>query len=336
MEMIDRYLQAIGFWLPPKQKGDILAEFSVDIHTEMEEEAALLGRALSEAEIEILLKRRGSPIVVASRYLPQQFLIGPLLMPVYRLVLKIAAFCYLLPGFAIGWCLALLSPGFRLEHYGPVGSVTYQTLVRWLMTNAFVVFGCVTLAFMAIERIQARSNFLDKWDPCKLPPVRNLRKISRTSSAIELAVNLIILLWWAGNAGSDELPLGPTVHITFASQWSWVYWSYLILAVVATGTASVNLLLPYWTTARVSMRIATTGIGAIIFCVFTRAHLLTGFAIGATDARQQQALADAINHAMSTNFPFAVLAGMIVVGVETYRLIGVRGAMRASECAPVQ
>src|SRR6202042_1915152 len=70
---------------------------SEDLHSQIEDQEAELGRPLNEAELETILKRRGRPIVVANAYLPQQSLIGPVFFPSYRLTLKIAAICYCVP-----------------------------------------------------------------------------------------------------------------------------------------------------------------------------------------------------------------------------------------------
>ena len=37
MELIERYLQAVQFWLPKEQKADIIAELSEDLHAQIEE-----------------------------------------------------------------------------------------------------------------------------------------------------------------------------------------------------------------------------------------------------------------------------------------------------------
>ena len=37
MEIVDRYLQAVSFWLPEEQRADITAELREDIHSEIEE-----------------------------------------------------------------------------------------------------------------------------------------------------------------------------------------------------------------------------------------------------------------------------------------------------------
>ena len=37
MELLDRYLQAVKFWLPKSQRDDIIAELSEDIRCQFEE-----------------------------------------------------------------------------------------------------------------------------------------------------------------------------------------------------------------------------------------------------------------------------------------------------------
>src|SRR5450432_2936962 len=97
MELLDRYLQAVRFWLPRAQQQDIIAELSEDLRSQIEEKETELGRSLSEAEVEDILKKRGRPALVANRYLPQRSLIGPLLFPIYCFVMKVVGLCYLVP-----------------------------------------------------------------------------------------------------------------------------------------------------------------------------------------------------------------------------------------------
>src|ERR1700724_3595969 len=97
MELLDRYLQAVKFWLPKKQQQDIIAELSEDLRSQIEDREAELGRNLNESEIAALLKQRGRPVLVANRFLPQESLIGPVLFPIYLFVLKIVAAFYMVP-----------------------------------------------------------------------------------------------------------------------------------------------------------------------------------------------------------------------------------------------
>jgi hypothetical protein len=84
MELLDRYLHAVGFWLPKAQKKDIIAELSEDIRSEVEDKEAGLGRKLSDDELAAILKRRGSPFAVAQLYLPQRQPIELTLGPVWQ------------------------------------------------------------------------------------------------------------------------------------------------------------------------------------------------------------------------------------------------------------
>jgi hypothetical protein len=62
MELLDRYLKAVGTYLPADQRDDILRELSEDIRSEMEEKESELARPLTAAEQEAILKRHGNPI----------------------------------------------------------------------------------------------------------------------------------------------------------------------------------------------------------------------------------------------------------------------------------
>src|SRR5260370_16483230 len=91
-------------WLAKGEKEEIVDELAEDISSQMEEKEAELGRKLNESEVEAILKQLGSPIVVANRYLPQRHLLGPLLLPIYWLVLQKAWLFYLVP-----WLFGFLS-----------------------------------------------------------------------------------------------------------------------------------------------------------------------------------------------------------------------------------
>jgi hypothetical protein len=115
MGLIERYLQAVKFWLPRRQKNDIIAELSADIYAQIEEREAELGRKLTEAEVEAQLKQRGHPLLVANRFQPQGYLIGPGFFPVYCFVLKIVGLCYLIPWLLVWIGLMTFSPVYRAE-----------------------------------------------------------------------------------------------------------------------------------------------------------------------------------------------------------------------------
>ena len=90
MDILERYLQAVKPLLPRKAQDDILRELSENIRCRMEEREADLGRPLTTAEQEEIIKEHGHPIVVAARYGRTQYLIGPAVFPFYWLILRIA------------------------------------------------------------------------------------------------------------------------------------------------------------------------------------------------------------------------------------------------------
>src|SRR5512136_1654661 len=137
MELLDRYLQAIKFWLPKAQQQDIISELSEDIRSQIEDLESASGRKLDEAELEALLKKRGNPLLVAGSYLPQKHLVGPAIFPFYKFVLKIVAYFYLLPGTAVWLFMALLSRSYRAAY---PGWALYKALIDWLWPTAIYSF----------------------------------------------------------------------------------------------------------------------------------------------------------------------------------------------------
>jgi len=162
-----------------------------------------LGRALTESEVESILKQRGRPVVVANRFLPQEQLIGPLLFPVYRFVLKIICFCYLVP-----WALVWIGIAIHDRHTQSSWLAAVASGWSSWMTVAFITIGSATVVFAIIERVQAKSGFLEDWSPRKLPPARDPNKIPRTTTIFELTFTLLFFACWLLNASSRVISLG--------------------------------------------------------------------------------------------------------------------------------
>jgi hypothetical protein len=324
MEMIERYLEAVKFWLPKRQKNDIIDELSADIDAQVEEREAGLGRKLSAAEVELILKQRGRPVVVANRFLPQEQLIGPLLFPVYRFVLKIICLCYLLP-WALVWIgMITYDRAYRAQqtHVSWFAAVASAWSAWW--TTAFVAIGMATLVFAILERVQAKSHFLDEWSPRKLPPVRIPNQIPRAASIFELAFTLLFFVWWALNASPRVLNLGSMVRIELGPQWVWFFPAYLVLAAANAALAAANLLHPYWTVRRATLRMLSNCVGAVLFCWLLRAHIVTSFSAPALTAEKSLQVTQAIGFLVDKAFPWAIVVALAVAAAGIYRIVRVR------------
>ena len=330
MELIDRYLQAVRFWLPRKQQDDLIAELSEDIRAQVEERAAELGRPLRDEEVEALLRQRGSPMLVANRYLPQQVLIGPLLFPIYWFVLKVVTLCMLIP-MLLGWILTLVSPALSSGNPWParVGSTLSQIGSAW-----FVAMGVVTLIFAILERTDAKTQLLETWNPRKLPPLRHPHTIPRSSSAIEIGVNLCVAVWWAANIGSPlAMHLGP-LHLTLAPVWNWFFWAILLLTVANIGFAAVNLVHPYWTVRRVVFRLLVDIAGSVFFCWLLKANIVVGFEAPQLSPGRALAVVNGMNFWMARMFPWAVIVCVAIALGNAWRLVWLKRRTRPRPMRP--
>src|SRR5271168_1319204 len=88
MDLLERYLQAIGQYLGADTREDTLNELRANLLGEMDGRAEELGRPLTEGEVAAILKAHGRPMLVAARYMPQRYLIGPTAFPIYLFTLR--------------------------------------------------------------------------------------------------------------------------------------------------------------------------------------------------------------------------------------------------------
>jgi len=100
MDLIERYLAAIARRLPADKADDIVAEIRDDLLTRIEAREDKAGRPLGKSEISDLIKEMGHPLLVASRYRPQQYLVGPDAFPFFVATLRIVAM-FLAVAFAV-------------------------------------------------------------------------------------------------------------------------------------------------------------------------------------------------------------------------------------------
>jgi hypothetical protein len=275
MELIDRYLQAVKLWLPARQKQDIAAELRDELQSQIEEREAEFGRPLSETEVAELLAKCGRPMAVAGRYLPQKPLIGPALFPVYRMALKAAALLYLVP-WAAGWiALAVFVPSFRESTPG-------LTLLKGWATFweiGLFAFGAITAVFVAIEHWPSSTKPSAGWDPRRLPPVRDAKRIPRASSIAELLLLPLMASWWLDAAGGAPIAWTVAFH---PFRWNpgpvWndfhgrFYWPVLAVWATSFAVAAVNLVRPWWTRARLSIRAACAAASAAMITLALVPH----------------------------------------------------------------
>jgi len=323
MELLDRYLQAVKFWLPKKQQRDIIAELSEDLHSQIEDREAELGRKLNESEIATLLKQRGRPVLVANRFLPQESLVGPVLFPIYLFVLKMVAAFYMVPWILV-WIGIAISRGVHSSH-SLIATIGLFWTSFWPVTLFWV--GGVTIVFAILERVQAKSRFLEEWDPRKLPPVRDPHRIPRSASVTELVANMAFCIWWAcwvGGLWYQTLIRFSGVSITLAPKWRYFFWGFMALAIANTVASTVNLFRPYWTAVRASLRLLFDGIGSALFCWLIKSNLVVAISVTNVAPEKTAQIAHAINWWSAKMFPWVIAVGLLIALGDVYRIIRLR------------
>ena len=255
MELIDRYLNAVRFWLPRATEDDIIAELREDLRSQTEDRETGLGRALNEDELAALLKQRGHPMSVASHYLPQRYLIGPALYPVYMVVVRLVIVWVLLP-----ICILIAAPLTIATAVDPT-LAGIQAIWNTAMGCVFAL-GVITLVFAIIERHPIRE--LEKWDPRKLPnlPARPLKSLSdpkpvdRAAAILEMvfsalfSVLLLHVIWFR-----NSFDLGDA-QVVLAPIWRHVAWLLLLLFASGIAIGWISLAFRANVRLRSAMRIA--------------------------------------------------------------------------------
>jgi hypothetical protein len=266
MDLIDRYLVAVRRHLPAKLQDDVVQELTDNLRSEAEAQEQEAGRALTAEEHATLLKRHGHPWLMASRYLPQQHLIGPALYPYYRQALTIVVFWIVLPITLFGAAIAGITSG-DVGHF-----ISRVITATW--NGAIYAVGMTTITFAVLEYERVRITAYDNWNPLKLPELRPGRLVPRSETIPSLVAMLAFLVWWVGLVRAPELTQYGIVNARFVAAPIWNQLYYPILAAVATGVAIsfVDLVRP-WRTFAVSIAdiiVNLFNVGVIVMLIRAR------------------------------------------------------------------
>ena len=170
MEMIERYLYAVGKKLPLNQKDDILKELRSIIMDNLDDITG--GAEPSDEDIAGVLIKMGAPSEVAKRYRSgPTWLIGPKYYDLYMLILKIV-----LAASAGGYLISLIVSMFTQTGGIVERFVSFFVQFFGIIPGLLAAIGSVTLIFAIIERAVKKPIDIDlgegaKWNPSKLDPL---------------------------------------------------------------------------------------------------------------------------------------------------------------------
>ena len=222
MSLIKRYVYAVGRKLPKKSHKDIEKELESLIMDALDARVAP-GEQYTDDDIVAVLKEFGPPHEAADRYAPvPQYLIGPKLFPLYRLVASITAGALLL-----SLTIALVVGLFDKDPSSTHLLSEFFTFFGRIFSGILSAVGSVTIVFAILERVLPEEDIADAdirsldfgkepWDPKTLPPVSGLREWgSMGKSAVTIVFTVLLMAFFN---------LSPNIGIYSASggQWSFI------------------------------------------------------------------------------------------------------------------
>ena len=298
MDLIDRYLSAIRRNLPARNADDIVAELRDALASRIEDREEELGRPLDAAEIQAVIKDFGHPLVVAARFRGRQWLIGPDVFPFYLSVARIVLLANAGVQLAIGLVQLLFGDRDPLQ-------LLLQT-IGGLAVSLWISFGIVTLIFAILERTSFSAEHIGAWNPAQLPDIGD-EQPGPWKSAVEVALSVAFLLWWAG-LFSLPVPVGSAeFRIEPAPVFAELYWPILILASARLLHNLIQWLRPRWKLV-LGLTGGLTAVGGLVLLalIYRAGHWATIVATGMPAAQAAE---------LQTSLNLALKIGIVVTGV---------------------
>jgi hypothetical protein len=319
MNLLDRYLLAVKKYLPWKRQDDILAELRANLESQLEDKQADLGRPLTSEEMEAWVKHLGPPMVMAARYQPQRYLIGPTIFPMYLWVLRLAC----------AWCLVIYSVIKAVEILSrSEGASAVLAAVLGAPWSLMITAAWVTAVFAAIEIAMKYSpakfpanvvGHVD-WSPGSLPDAEEIgaegkRPRTFAQAATETVFGFLALIWLLLIPTHPFLLMGPGAAylrvspFQLAPVWAQFFWCIVALNLVQVIWRCVDLARGTWQQPRIAQHITVKTIGLIatlvLFTAPDRAWVLLKHPV--VDAARYGATLNSINQGIYAGLTWAVV-----------------------------
>jgi hypothetical protein len=167
MELIERYLHETGKYLTRKNREDILAEIRSHLEDTLDERT---GGKPTEEDVVALLKESGSPRKMAASYAPQgQYVVGPELYPIFRLVV----------GIAIAAVLGAQLLAWGVSVWTENGFVNISEMITELLNSVPMTIGWVVIVFMILQARGVQPKLDEDWNPRDLPEIKDEDEVKR-------------------------------------------------------------------------------------------------------------------------------------------------------------
>jgi hypothetical protein len=301
-ELLERYLQAVRFLLPDKQRQDVIRELRENLRSEIEENEAERGRPLDEEELGALLRRLGHPFVLALRYRQSRALIGPAVFPLYWFAVK----------FVLG-ILAVVHLVLPTLFFLVTGEPSGRVVALFLRFPSVVipVLGWITIGFAVLDTALVRGQIeraLSRWSPRSLPPVLEEER-TRPPSVTGVVLRALLSVWWLAGMRYPPLVLGPAAsYIGFGRTFHELYVPMVVAAAGVIFVDWIRLTRPHLTQLHRIGELLVDGLGlAILYLLWNggewfvaREGLRAGYGF--------EGVIESVNFALGIGLPIALVA----------------------------
>jgi hypothetical protein len=264
MELIDRYIYAVGQALPESRRDEITRELRANILDKLEAIAEEHGREPSAAEVAAVLKALGHPQKVAGSFSATQQLVSAELFPVYKRALHY--------GLILVFILALIQFGVHLLNSG---NLAVSNFLYEIVQKGLIMFASVTGVFYLLSNPAGGKPYFDPykcWAPEKLPPVtRSWQRISPCEQSVNFTGDLfaLLLLNYALWMPSSQLA---GLIIAFAEpvqQWIPILSAIIVVSLIL---GLWKLIYQYWTAATLVLQAVINFASAVTLLLISRIH----------------------------------------------------------------
>lgn len=207
--MIKDYLYAIGKYLSPSQREDVLKEIQANLFDYLEENYGDK-EEYSDDEIEAAILKMGNPKEVAQAYSDRpRALIAPPLLDIYYLLLKIV-----IPAVSLGLIIANV---ISIKDNSEVG-MTVLKIIGDIWSATLTVVGMMTIIFALLQKYLPDKDLeiKENWTVKNLEKAPDLKeKVSTVESIFGIAFAVLGLLFFNGSGFlivSDSVNIIPVLN----------------------------------------------------------------------------------------------------------------------------
>ena len=329
MEILDRYVNAVGKHLPLKSRRDITNELHSTLADMLEDRSQKEDRPADQAMALELLRSYGSPEKVAAGYLGERYLIGPQMYPFFALVLKIVL--------SVLGVLALIGLGIAVSSSPAEVMAILKTTGRSLLEfygRAIAAFGNLVLVFAILERLLPARERLDlkddeAWDPAELLEEPEPEAFAAWEPVVTILFScaaLVIFNFYPGllraTPGLDDLGEGNAVFYPILAAVFDRYLPWLnAIWVLNIGLAMALFRTRRWSRATRLLAIIIKGLGIGVAAAMLLGPELLDFSAWPVPPVAIETLVSLLNTIVKAGLVVAIIATAVDIIKHLYRLV---------------